>query len=135
MEALRESVRIKVFTIVIVDDSRGILSIVDWVLKKEGYEVRTFTQGHAALQFVASNSVDLVITDYHMPVLNGVEFARALRRDGWKGALLFMSGHVDELRANGVDALQVSRILKKPFDLVELSESVDEALWEQRVKT
>lgn len=134
MEAFRERVRMKEFTIVIVDDSRGILSIVDWILKNEGYRVQSFTRSHAALQFIASNSVDLVITDYHMPGLNGVEFARALRQDGWNGALIFMSGHVEELKANGLEALHVSRILRKPFDLVELSESVGEALREQRVR-
>lgn len=135
MEALREGISTKVFTIVIVDDSRGILSIVDWVLNKEGYGVRTFTQGHTALQFITSNPVDLVITDYHMPGLNGVEFARVLRRNGWKGALIFMSGHVEELKANGLDALYVSGILKKPFDLVELSDAVSGALREQCVRT
>lgn len=125
----------KIYSLVIVDDSREILSILDWILRREGYRVQSFSQSHVALQYVTSCPVDLVITDFHMPGMNGVELARALRQSDWKGSLLFMSGHVDELRACGLDALHVSGVLKKPFDLVELSDLVGGALREQGVRT
>lgn len=134
MEVLTEGIGTNIFTIAVVDDSNEILSILEWLLRREGYEVHAFTQGQTALQFSTQNTVDLVLTDYHMPDMNGVELANALRRSGWKGSLLFMSGHVAELKANGLESLHVSGILKKPFDLVELSESVAEALREQGVR-
>ncbi len=65
--------------ILCADDSPGVLEGWKALLKREGYEVLTATNGKEALQVFVSHPVDLVLLDYHMPEMNG-----DLHRARWK---------------------------------------------------
>ena len=57
--------------ILCVDDAPGVLEGRKMLLEENGYRVLTATNGTDAIQVFASNSVDLVLLDYHMPEMNG----------------------------------------------------------------
>lgn len=65
--------------ILTVDDSASIRQMVSFTLKKEGYEVIEASDGKDALSKIGSGGVSMVITDLHMPNMNGIELIRALR--------------------------------------------------------
>jgi two-component system, chemotaxis family, chemotaxis protein CheY len=62
-----------------VDDSTSIRQMVVFTLKNEGYEVLEAMDGRDALEKLASNPVGLVITDLHMPNMDGIELIKAVR--------------------------------------------------------
>ena len=66
-------------TILTVDDASTIRKMVSFTLKAAGHEVLEAQDGTVALSVLQSRSVDLVITDVHMPNMNGLELTRRLR--------------------------------------------------------
>jgi two-component system response regulator ChvI len=66
-------------TIALVDDDRNILTSVAIALEAEGFEVRAFTDGVAALTEFSRNPPDLAVLDIKMPRLDGMELLRRLR--------------------------------------------------------
>src|SRR5208283_3959871 len=67
----------------VVDDSRAVRMILSRTLKELGYEVREAANGREALDVIESerNSVDLLVTDWNMPEMNGLELLKQLRRN------------------------------------------------------
>jgi len=65
--------------ILIVDDSESIREILAFSLMNEGYQVLVACDGMDALQYLDGRTIDLVLTDYHMPNLNGLELVKKVR--------------------------------------------------------
>ncbi len=66
-------------TILIVDDSESIREVVSFTLENEGYKVLVAVDGKDALKFFDGTLIDLVITDLHMPEMDGIELIKAIR--------------------------------------------------------
>ena len=64
-----------------VDDSKTMRDMVAFTLRGAGFQVTPAEDGKQALGLLASNPVDVVITDLNMPVMDGVALIRALRAD------------------------------------------------------
>nr|NQU89900.1 response regulator [Bacteroidota bacterium] len=67
-------------TILVVDDSYSVREAVGYTLKNEGFLVFSAEDGQDALKYLDSRKIDLVITDLHMPNLNGIELTRKVRK-------------------------------------------------------
>jgi two-component system response regulator ChvI len=67
-------------TIVVVDDERNILTSLGMALEAEGYKVRTYSDGAAALEALSREPADLAILDIKMPRMDGMELLRRLRQ-------------------------------------------------------
>jgi len=65
--------------ILIVDDSESIRQIVSFTLENEGYNVCAGKDGEDALRHLDKGPIDLIITDLHMPVMDGIEFIKSVR--------------------------------------------------------
>src|SRR5665213_1848213 len=68
-------------TILVADDESHILNVVSLKLRNAGYRVVTASDGQEALELAVAEKPDLVITDYHMPRLSGIELCRRLKQD------------------------------------------------------
>lgn len=66
-------------TVLIVDDSESIREVVSFTLENEGFTVLTGVDGKDATKFLDGQKIDLIITDLHMPVMNGIEFIKVVR--------------------------------------------------------
>jgi two-component system OmpR family response regulator len=106
--------------ILVVDDEPSIVDAVATALRYEGYEVDEATTGRAALTSVATHEPDLVVLDWMLPDIEGIEVGRRLRAQGFKTAVLFLTARdatenkVEALRAGGDD------YVTKPFSLAEI---------------
>src|SRR5437764_14232871 len=106
--------------ILVVDDEPSIVDAVATALRYEGYEVDEATTGRDALAAVASNEPDLIVLDWMLPDLQGIEVGKRLRMQGFKSAVLFLTAKdatenkVEALRAGGDD------YVTKPFSLAEV---------------
>jgi two-component system, chemotaxis family, chemotaxis protein CheY len=66
-------------TVLVVDDSTSMRQMVSFTMKEAGFEVIEGTNGAEALQNVQGKTLDLVITDLNMPVMDGMTLIRQLR--------------------------------------------------------
>ena len=66
-------------TILIVDDSESIREVVKFTLENEGYNILVGVDGKDATKFLDGTNIDLIITDLHMPEMNGIEFIKYVR--------------------------------------------------------
>lgn len=67
-------------TILIVDDSESILEVVKFTLENNGFNVIDANNGKNALEFLDGRKIDLVLTDLHMPEMNGIDLIKAIRK-------------------------------------------------------
>jgi two-component system OmpR family response regulator len=106
--------------ILVVDDEPSIVDAVSTALRYEGFEVREATNGRDALTAVTTAEPDLIVLDWMLPDLEGIEVGKRLRDRGYKSAILFLTAKdavenkVEALRAGGDD------YVTKPFSLAEL---------------
>ncbi|MEJ2140978.1 MAG: phosphate regulon transcriptional regulator PhoB [Gammaproteobacteria bacterium] len=68
-------------TILVIDDERAIREMVVMALEKEGFQCVEASDAHKAENLITESSADLLLLDWMMPGLNGVDFARKLRRN------------------------------------------------------
>ncbi|WP_367304287.1 response regulator [Burkholderia multivorans] len=66
-------------TILVVDDDARILALLRVVLEEQGYRVLVASDGEAAVTVTSAEHPDLIVTDWMMPVLDGVAFCRQIR--------------------------------------------------------
>ena len=106
--------------ILVVDDEPSIVDAVATALRYEGFDVEEATTGRDALSAVARFEPDLVVLDWMLPDIEGIEVGRRLRDQGFKTAILFLTAKdavenkVEALRAGGDD------YVTKPFSLAEI---------------
>ena len=86
-------------TIVLVDDERNILTSLRLALEAEGYKVRTYNDGVAALEALTEESADLGIFDIKMPRMDGMELLRRVRQQSDMPVIFLTSKdeEIDEL--------------------------------------
>ena len=71
--------------ILIVDDSESIREVVSFTLENEGYNVLIGVDGKDALKYLDGSPIDLIITDLHMPIMDGIELIKNVRQmDAYK---------------------------------------------------
>jgi two-component system response regulator ChvI len=114
-------------TIALVDDDKNILTSVSMLLEQEGYTVRTFPDGVAALAGLTSAPPDLAILDIKMPRMDGLELLRRLRT-GADLPVIFLTSkdeEIDELMGLNAGA---DDYIRKPFSQRLLLERVKAVL-------
>ena len=67
-------------TILVVDDEKNYLLVMETLLTGAGYEVLTIDSGEEALELVRRNDLDLIITDMKMPRMSGIELMEQLKK-------------------------------------------------------
>jgi len=103
-------------SIALVDDDRNILTSVSIALQAEGFAVRIYSDGEAALKAFAENAPDLVVLDIKMPRIDGMEVLRRLREKS-QVPVIFLTSKDDELdEALGL-AMGADDYIAKPFSL------------------
>lgn len=105
--------------IVIADDFTGIRSIVRETLVKKGHQVLEATNGHEALKFFDGTQVDLLITDFDMPDMDGAELVSKLR-DMTRymfTPVIMLSGVRKERVEEKIKDLNVAAYIQKPFEI------------------
>jgi two-component system, OmpR family, response regulator len=106
--------------ILVVDDEPSIVDAVATALRYEGYEVEEAMTGREAIAVVIRHEPDLIVLDWMLPDLEGIEVGRRVRAQGFKSAVLFLTAKdatenkVEALRAGGDD------YVTKPFSLAEV---------------
>jgi DNA-binding NtrC family response regulator len=117
-------------TILIVDDDRGILSLLEFALQGAGYSVLSADCGRNAIRVFedCANPVSLLLTDVIMPDLTGPVVAERLRERQPDLQVLFMSGFHDAELVQRFVTDKGFNLLPKPFTVDSLLRSVQNVL-------
>jgi two-component system, OmpR family, alkaline phosphatase synthesis response regulator PhoP len=116
--------------ILVADDESHILHVVSLKLRNAGFDVATARDGQEALDMARSERPDLIIVDYHMPHLSGLEVCRMLKQDpataGIAAIMLTARGY--HLEPSDTEQSGICRMLSKPFSPRHLLATVNEVL-------
>jgi CheY-like chemotaxis protein len=120
-------------TVMVVEDDRIVLNLVERILKERGYKVLCASNGEEALGLARQIGCDLdiLVTDVVMPGLNGRELHGKIKELCPDTKVLFMSGYTDNVIIHKGFVDEGVKFLQKPFTVKELSEKIRETLEDQ----
>ena len=112
--------------VLIVDDAPNIVLSLEFLIKKEGYEVQSVSNGEEAMQAIAEKTPDLILLDVMMPRKDGYQVCQELRANpSWKNIKIIMltAKGRDVEREKGL-ALGADDYITKPFATQEVVEKI-----------
>lgn len=117
-------------TILCVDDESHILHVVSLKLRNAGYKVITAEDGEEALQVALEQRPDLLITDYQMPFLTGLELCLELKRHAATASIpaLMLTARGFALPREQLDQTNIASVLAKPFSPRDVLARVQELI-------
>ena len=120
--------------ILVVDDEPAIVRLMEYVLDRQGYIVRTAADGEEALRVVGEFRPELVVLDVMMPRKHGYTVAEAIRADPDLGGvpIIMLSARAQDTDVEQGLAAGANRYLTKPFEPDGLLETVARCLAESR---
>lgn len=105
-------------TVVIVDDEEMVLTSLSSFLNLEtDYNIMTFTSGKEALKYIENNNTDLVISDYLMPEMDGIQFLAKVRELKPEVPRIILTGYADKENAiKAINDVGLFQYIEKPWD-------------------
>ena len=105
-------------TIVIVDDEEMVLTSLSSFLKLETeYVVKSFTSPKEALKYIQQNDVELVVSDYLMPEMDGISFLTEVRKLRPEVPRIILTGYADKENAiKAINDVGLFQYIEKPWD-------------------
>ena len=117
-------------TILVADDESHILNVVSLKLRNAGFNVLTAGDGQEALDVAIQERPDLLITDYHMPLLSGIELCRRMKQNEQTRSIpaIMLTARGYHLEPRDTAESGILRMLSKPFSPRHLLATVNEVL-------
>ncbi len=104
-------------TCLVVDDSRVVRKVARRILEGNGFAVREAADGSEALTSCRASLPDCVLLDWNMPVMNGIEFLKALRQEfGPSPPVVFCTTETEMSFVEQAIACGAQEFIMKPFD-------------------
>jgi CheY-like chemotaxis protein len=115
--------------ILVVDDEKLVLEVMQSRFEIKGYEVETCSYSEEALEKVLTGSFDLVLVDYNMPVLKGDDICQTIRSDSRLKDLpvIIMTAYVQHERQFFIER-GATDVIYKPFGIEELMKMIQQYL-------
>lgn len=116
-------------SILVVDDEEMMRNLLDKILSREGYRIRTACDGKQALELLQQDEVDLIISDMKMPRMNGFELLQRVKQEYPKTGVIIMTAYGDTYTVKDALLLGADEYITKPFKSYEISLVVERAYW------
>ncbi len=116
--------------ILIVDDEVGIRLLLEDLLESEGYEVVTAQTGKEALNMIELHTFDLIMIDYKLPVMDGIEVVKQLNKENKTISTILMSGLAENIKDETEGLPNLIKVLSKPFNVLEVRDYINQVLAE-----
>jgi len=122
--------------ILVVDDDSTSRRLMSHILNREGYDVATASDGVEALELMADDPAEILITDRMMPNMDGVELLKAVRQSPIYGHIpvIIVTANSDARDQPEAEAAGATAFLTKPVGSTELLATVQRALLLGQVK-
>ncbi len=121
--------------ILVVDDGQENREfVVDYVLKQNGYRAITAKDGMECMDMIAQHHPDLILLDYQMPRMNGIDVLKAMNDRGITTPVILMTFYGSEEIAIEVYRLGVRDYIRKPFTIEEMLFAIERSLNDVRLR-
>jgi DNA-binding NtrC family response regulator len=109
-------------TVIIVDDEDMVITSVKAFLQLEtDFEIRGFTDPEEAASFARDNRVDVAVSDYLMPKMNGIQLLSKVKETQPEASRVLLTGHADKQSAiQAINDVALFQYLEKPWDNAQL---------------
>lgn len=117
-------------TILIVDDSFSIRESIAFMLMESGFEIIKAKDGKDALSFMDGRKIDLILTDLHMPIMNGIELITNVRKTKLYKRIPILLLTTERLKQKKLEAKKAGATgwLNKPFEKDKLLNVINKVL-------
>ncbi len=121
--------------VLVVDDEIHIVHVVAIKLRNNGYEVMTAGDGAEAFKIACEEKPDIIVTDFQMPVMSGLELVEKLRgsEETREIPVIMLTARSFAIEDRQKEDLQISQCLSKPFSPKELLENIEDILYHKAV--
>jgi len=121
--------------VLVVDDEIHIVHVVAIKLRNNGYEVMTAGDGAEAFKIACEEKPDIIVTDFQMPVMTGLELVEKLRgsEETREIPVIMLTARSFAIEDRQKEDLQISQCLSKPFSPKELLENIEDILYHRAV--
>lgn len=121
-------------TILFVDDEEAILRSLQRALRKEPYRILTAGSGAEGLEILATETVELVVSDQRMPVMTGAQFLQKVREISPDSVRVILSGYAEpNIIVESINSGGVYRFIAKPWNDEELKSTLRQCLEHHRI--
>ena len=114
--------------ILVVDDEHIIRELLSKLLSNIGYQVLSAQNGFEGLKLFQHNSIELVLTDLEMPVMDGWSLARDVKSKSPGTPVILVTGLNKEMVSKRLKASQLDGVIFKPFKVDEVKKTVQNML-------
>ena len=113
-------------TVVLVEDERNIIEAISFILSRDGWQVKTHSNGHDALDAVRAHRPDLVILDVMLPGRSGFDILQDIRADPGIGKVpvLMLTARGQDKDREMAERAGANRYMTKPFSNAEMLATV-----------
>lgn len=121
-------------TILAVDDEPNMRRLLEISLRQAGYKPLIANNGKAALEVIKTEHVDLVVSDFHMPNMNGLALLEAIRQESESLPFIMVTAQGEIKTAVEAMKLGASDYILRPFELETLEIAIAKALDHKRLQ-
>jgi two-component system, OmpR family, alkaline phosphatase synthesis response regulator PhoP len=121
--------------VLVVDDEIHIVHVVAIKLRNNGYEVITASNGAEAYELACAENPDVLVTDFQMPVMSGIELVQKLRENEMtrNTPVIMLTARSFAITKEQQENMQISSCLSKPFSPRELLGNIEDILYHEKV--
>jgi CheY-like chemotaxis protein len=121
--------------VLVVDDEVHIVHVVAIKLRNNGYEVISADNGAEAYDLACKEKPDIIVTDYQMPVMSGIELVEKLRQceETDDIPVIMLTARSFAISKEQQEELRISSCLSKPFSPKELLGNIEDVLYQKQV--
>ena len=116
-------------TILVVDDELMMRNLLEKILVRDGYNVKTAENGQDALEVLKREKIDIVISDMKMPEMNGFDLLKIIKKEYPRIGMIMMTAYGDTYTVKDALLLGADEYITKPFKSFEVSMIVERAYW------
>ena len=114
--------------ILVVDDDSNMLGAIKRILEREGFAAHCVESGEEAIAQIKERSFSLMITDYNMPGLNGLELARKGLEIAPQMPIIMDTGGITPVIISLAKEIGIAKVLPKPFLVSELLKTIRDVM-------
>jgi CheY-like chemotaxis protein len=115
-------------TVLLTDDNEDIIELVELILSKSGYNLKTAKGGKEALKACAESPPDLILMDLRMPDIDGFTVTKQLRDSGFKNPIIVLTGSESDEDRKRAFAAGCDDYILKTLEMRDLERSIDSYL-------
>ena len=121
--------------VLVVDDEIHIVHVVAIKLRNNGYEVIPAENGAEAFELAREEKPDIIVTDFQMPVMTGLQLVKKLRQCEQTRDIpvIMLTARGFAVENESTEGLEISEFLSKPFSPKELLRSIEDILYQRAV--